>query len=94
MSEIDTGEVITPQNQEWVELIVSKTIMFRGRNEETGKAMKPGDKISVPSHFKVDGIYPVRWWVYNKAAGRNKKEADAFTAIAPAHMREQSKPAP
>ena len=43
-----------------------------------GKDVKRGDKISVPTNKKQNGIYPVRWWVNNKKAARNKAEFEEF----------------
>ena len=55
-----------------VEMIVVRGCVFKG------DTVKRGDKIAVPALDKHEGVYPVRWWLNNKKAARNKKEFDEF----------------
>lgn len=72
MAEAEDIEVVTPENQDWIDLVVVR------RTKCSGVEVKPGDKIKVPAKFKVKGVYPVRWWRHNKKAALNAAEAKKF----------------
>ena len=68
-------------------------IVVRGTVVE-GKDVKRGDKIKVPAKNKHKGVYPVRWWVANKKAARNKAEFDEFCEAVDLGKQNQTAPGP
>jgi len=57
------------KKQAWVEITITRGVGFKGESK------RPGDKVSVPETFEVDGVPPVRWWEATRKGYLNPVEA-------------------